>query len=128
MEGDLPGRCVRFNLGGRVAAARAHRPAPVCVGKCGRGDRFLSDQQLWRLGGLAFVSPDMEGLGAMLRRSHSVFRAHTWQLNYFFQQFSSELTNTGDVRTWLKHAADTGELKVLLGDNYENLFVSAVRN
>ncbi len=46
----------------------------------------------------------------------------------FFQQFSSELTNTGDVRTWLKHAADTGELKVLLGDNYENLFVSAVRN
>src|SRR6184192_2415327 len=26
----------------------------------------------------------------------------------FFQQFSSELTNTGDARTWLKHAADTG--------------------
>ncbi len=46
----------------------------------------------------------------------------------FFPWFSSELTNTGDVRTWLKHAADTGELKVLLGDNYENLFVSAVRN
>ncbi len=111
-----------------MALARADRLAPFYLCKCAGSDGFLSDQQLWRLGGLAFVSPDMEGLGAMLRRSHSVFRAHTWQLNYFFQQFSSELTNTGDVRTWLKHAADTGELKVLLGDNYENLFVSAVRN
>src|SRR5437879_8283558 len=82
-----------------MALARADRLAPFYLCKCAGSDGFLSDQQLWRLGGLAFVSPDMEGLGAMLRRSHSVFRAHTWQLNYFFSSSLRSEEHTSELQS-----------------------------
>src|SRR5215469_1963099 len=109
-----------------MAAARTHRLGQVCVGKFGRRDRLLSDQQFRRLGNMAYLSSNLEWVGALLRRSHSVLPSHAGEHNHFFNSFVRRLRVLAAGSPARDPRAE--ELKEGRGQNYANLLISPVSN